>query len=224
MKYMMKTKKAKEWNHRVRIFIYHDLIPISPHSAKWHTHFASPRKLLTTIFVYLDVCHMEGLIPKLHGHDAIEIPGARNLLNQIISPSEPTTAPWAIVTSGTVPLVSGWLSALSLPRPEHLVTAESVDNGKPDPACYQLGLDRLGLREHAGEVLVLEDSPAGVKAGKAAGCKVLGLVTSHTAEQVLAAGPDWAVKDLESVKVLGAGEAKGTVRFEIRGTLVGAGR
>lgn len=26
-------------------------------------------------------------------------------------------------------------------------------------------------------VLVLEDSPAGIKAGKAAGCKVLGLVT-----------------------------------------------
>lgn len=50
---------------------------------------------------------------------------------------------------------------------------------KPDPSCYVLGLDRIGLagaNENA-NVLVLEDSPAGIKAGKAAGCKVLGLVT-----------------------------------------------
>lgn len=50
---------------------------------------------------------------------------------------------------------------------------------KPDPACYSMGLKRIGMArddEHT-NVLVLEDSPAGIKAGKAAGCKVLGLVT-----------------------------------------------
>ncbi|KAI1334788.1 haloacid dehalogenase-like hydrolase [Xylariaceae sp. FL0016] len=140
------------------------------------------------------VRHMEGLLPKLHGDDAVEIPGARALLDQLIA----AKAPWAIVTSGTVPLVSGWLDVLKLPHPEHLVTAESVANGKPDPACYELGRSRLGLGADA-PCLVLEDSPAGIKAGKAAGCKVLGLVTSHTIEQVVAAGPDWVVRDLSSV-------------------------
>ncbi|RYP28853.1 hypothetical protein DL767_007011 [Monosporascus sp. MG133] len=142
--------------------------------------------------------HMEGLLPKLHGGDAVEIPGARALLDDLIA----ARAPWAIVTSGTVPLVTGWLDVLKLPHPAVLVTAESVENGKPDPACYNLGRTKLGLEGVAGDVLVLEDSPAGIKAGKAAGCKVLGLVTSHTAEQVVAAGPDWVVRDLSSVKMV----------------------
>jgi glycerol 3-phosphatase-1 len=98
--------------------------------------------------------------------------------------------------------VSYRLNVLKLPIPENLVVAEDVENGKPDPSCYLLGKEKLGLTADA-EVLVLEDSPAGIKAGKAAGCKVLGVVTSHTVEQVLNAGPDWIVKDLRSVRVVG---------------------
>jgi glycerol 3-phosphatase-1 len=81
----------------------------------------------------------EGRLPKLYGDDAVEIPGARPLLEGLISQS----APWTIVTSGSLPLVTGWLNVLQLPSPPHLVTAESVANGKPDPACYQLGRERL---------------------------------------------------------------------------------
>jgi len=158
--------------------------------------------------LYTDIKHMEGLLPKLHGDDAVEIPGARALLDALGS----VHAPWAIVTSGTTPLVTGWLGVLKLPLPEHLVVAEDVANGKPDPACYVMGREKLGLGA-ADEVLVLEDSPAGIKAGKAAGCKVLGVVTSHTVEQVVDAGPDWIVKDLSSVKLVGRSD--GGVELEI---------
>lgn len=152
---------------------------------------------------------MEALLPKKYGNEAVEIPGARALLQQLID----VNAPWAIVTSGTEPLVHGWLEVLKLPHPEHLVTAESVENGKPDPTCYKLGWSRLGLPANA-NVLVLEDSPAGIKAGKAAGCKVIGLVTSHTMEQVLAAEPDWVVEDLRSVKLVSYSEdGRVTLRF-----------
>ena len=48
-------------------------------------------------------------------------------------------------------------------------------------------------------VLVVEDSPAGIRAGKAAGCQVLGLATTHSIERVREAGADWIVKDLQSV-------------------------
>ncbi|KAI0177142.1 haloacid dehalogenase-like hydrolase [Pestalotiopsis sp. NC0098] len=161
------------------------------------------------------VCHMEGLLPKLHGQDAVEIPGARALLEELI----PAGAPWAIVTSGTVPLVSGWLDVLKLPHPEHLVTAESVQNGKPDPTCYQMGRSKLKLDEKA-DVLVFEDSPAGIKSGKDAGCKVIGLVTSHTLEQVVAAQPDWIVEDLRSVKMVQVKD--GLVTLEISNSLVQA--
>lgn len=156
---------------------------------------------------------MEGRLPREHAEDAAEIPGARAMLDALMRLS----APWAIVTSGTLPLVGGWLRVLSLAEPEHLVTAESVQVGKPDPACYMLGREKLRLDDDGRELLVLEDSPAGIKAGKAAGCKVLGLVTSHTAEQVVAAGPDWVVKDLSSVRVVGSDGRR--VKIEISNAL-----
>ncbi|ROT36959.1 haloacid dehalogenase-like hydrolase [Sodiomyces alkalinus F11] len=145
------------------------------------------------------VCEMEGRLPKLYADGAVEIPGARSLLESLMKEN----TPWAIVTSGTEPLVGGWLGILGLPRPQHLVTAESVLNGKPDPTCYVMGREKLGLQDPTKQVLVLEDSPAGIKSGKDAGCKVIGLVTSHTLEQVAAAEPDWIVKDLSSVRVVG---------------------
>jgi glycerol-1-phosphatase len=80
------------------------------------------------------------------------------------------------------------------------------------------GKKRLGLLDPSGDnsrkvVLVIEDSPAGIRAGKAADCQVLGLITSHTLEQVAAAGPDWIVKDLASVKVVGSGKGSVTLQF-----------
>jgi glycerol 3-phosphatase-1 len=168
-------------------------------------------------FRYADIKHMEGLLPKNYGADVVEIPGARDLLDSVVT----AEVPWAIVTSGTTPLVTGWLDVLKFPTPEHLVVAEDVKNGKPDPVCYLMGKEKLGLRDGDGqaEVLVLEDSPAGIAAGKAAGCKVLAVVTSHTVEQVLAAKPDWIVKDLRSVKVVRHSEAG--VELEILDALRG---
>ncbi|KAK8139827.1 HAD-like protein [Apiospora sp. TS-2023a] len=164
--------------------------------------------------------HMEGLLPKFHGEDAVEIPGARALLDSLVA----ARSPWAIVTSGTEPLVNGWLDVLKLPHPDHLVTAESVENGKPDPACYNLGKEQLGLggngndsSSSAHNVVVFEDSPAGILSGKAAGCKVIGLVTSHTLDQVLAAEPDWIVEDLRSVEMVEC--AGGVVTLQISNAL-----
>ncbi|KAI1265756.1 HAD-like protein [Xylariaceae sp. FL1019] len=160
------------------------------------------------------VRQLEALLPKLYGSEAVEIPGARALLSSLIE----AKAPWAIVTSGTEPLVHGWLDVLKLPQPEILVSAESVENGKPDPTCYKLGRSKLGLTSESA-VLVLEDSPAGILAGKAAGCKVIGLVTSHTEEQVAAALPDWVVQDLSSVKLVSC-DPDGRVTLEFSDALV----
>ncbi|KAG9248355.1 glycerol-3-phosphate phosphatase-like protein [Calycina marina] len=145
--------------------------------------------------------YMEGQLPILYGDDAVEIPGARAVLDAVTKHS----VPWVIVTSGTSLLVGGWLKVLKLPIPEHLVVAEDVENGKPDPTCYLMGKKKLGLRADDA-TLVFEDSPAGIAAGKAAGCKVLGVVTSHTVEQIIAAEPDWVVQDLRSFSIIGHSE------------------
>lgn len=49
---------------------------------------------------------------------------------------------------------------------------------------------------------------------------MLAVVTSHTAEQVLAAGPDWVVRDLSSLRLVGVDGEKGTVTLEVRDALV----
>ena len=96
---------------------------------------------------------------------------------------------------------------MSLPLPPVSVAAEDVAAGKPDPACYRLGRQRTGIGEQE-RVLVVEDSPSGVMAGKAACCAVLGLATTHSVEKLRSAGADWIVKDLSSVLLIGR-EANG---------------
>jgi glycerol 3-phosphatase-1 len=89
---------------------------------------------------------------------------------------------------------------MQLAHPRFMVTAEEVANGKPDPACYKLGAARLGFEDVDGNsVLVLEDAPAGVRAGKAAGYRVLAVATTHDVGVLREAGADWIVRDLGSV-------------------------
>lgn len=164
-----------------------------------------------------DVSQVEGLIPKEFGADAKEVAGSRALLASL----DEGDAPWAIVTSGTRPLVEGWLERMRLTHPKHMVVAEDVEEGKPNPACYNLGKARLGLGPE-GVALVIEDAPAGVRAGKAAGCRVVGLLTTHSIEQLQEAGADWIVEDMRSVRF--AGKDKATtgdlLKIELRQVLV----
>ena len=104
------------------------------------------------------------------------------------------------MTSGTRALLTGWLDVMKMPEPEEVVVAEDVSAGKPAPDCYLLGMERLGLGD-PGKVLVVEDSTSGILAGKAAGCKVLAVVTTHRVEQLLDAGADWVVQDLTHLHV-----------------------
>lgn len=126
---------------------------------------------------------------------------------------EKSGARWGVVTSGTRALVDGWLDVLKLTHPEYLVVAEDVELGKPDPRCYFLGRKRLGI-EDSTEIAVLEDAPSGVKAGKAAGFKVVALTTTHSLAQLQEAGADWIVEDLRSISVRGV--VDGQLQLEIR--------
>ncbi|KAG9786656.1 DL-glycerol-3-phosphatase [Exophiala dermatitidis] len=161
------------------------------------------------------ISHQEGLIPKEYGQNAVDIPGARKLLESL----EAVNAPWAVVTSGTRALLTGWIEVLKLAHPRCVVVAEDVEEGKPHPECYLLGRQRLGLKEDA-RMIVIEDAPSGVRAGKAAGFKVIGLTTTHTIGQLKEAGADWIVRDLRSVSLKSF--ADGVVQIEITNALVSA--
>jgi len=106
---------------------------------------------------------------------------------------------WAIVTSCTRPLVGVRIAAAGIPQPKHLVTATDVLPGKPDPEPYLKGAEILGVA--ASDCLVMEDAPAGIRAGKAAGARVLALRTTATELELREAGADWIVDDCAALLV-----------------------
>jgi sugar-phosphatase len=117
------------------------------------------------------------------------LPGAKSLLARL--PPER----WAIVTSATRRLMIGRLAAAGLPVPERLIAGDEVERGKPDPEPYRCGAQMLGFRPE--DCIVLEDAPSGVGAGIAAGCRVLGVLGTHDADELRAA--TWIVASLEEI-------------------------
>jgi sugar-phosphatase len=89
-----------------------------------------------------------------------------------------TRTPWTIVTSCTRDLAIARLSAVNLPIPENLVTADQVSQGKPHPEPFQLGAERLELSPNL--CYAVEDSIAGLKSASAAGCKTIALLLGIT--------------------------------------------
>lgn len=128
------------------------------------------------------------------------LPGAADLLAAV---SALSPVRWAAVTSGPRALMTARLRAAGLPEPEVLVTAEDVAVGKPDPEGYRQAAS--ALRVDPARCLVVEDAPAGLAAGRAAGGGVLAVATSHPREELVAlppsAAPDALVSNLTGVHV-----------------------
>jgi len=98
------------------------------------------------------------------------LPGARELVESV------PARRFAVVTSASRALAVARLNAAGIPVPEVLVTADHVDEGKPDPAGY-LRAAAL-LKVDPAHCFVLEDAPAGVEAGLAAGMTVVAVLTT----------------------------------------------
>lgn len=104
---------------------------------------------------------------------------------------------WAIVTSCGRALARLRLESVALPVPDVLVVSEDVSYGKPAPDGYRLAADRLGY--DAAECIVFEDAPAGAAAGRAAGARVVGLTTTHSAAELL--DVEATISDFTSIHV-----------------------
>src|SRR5258708_716126 len=99
-------------------------------------------------------------------HGVVLLPGARQLLD-ILPPQR-----WTIATSCTRPLAEVRLRTAGLPIPRTIITSSDVKIGKPDPEPYLKAAAKLGFA--ASDCIVVEDAPAGIRAGKAAGARVIG--------------------------------------------------
>ncbi|HEV3163551.1 MAG TPA: HAD family phosphatase [Isosphaeraceae bacterium] len=108
--------------------------------------------------------------------------------------------PLAVATSSRRSYAEGLLESHGLlARFAFLLTSEDVTRGKPDPEIYRLAAERFGLPTSS--VLVLEDSPAGVAAGKAAGAFTIAIPHEHSPAEDLAAA-DLVAPRLDDPRVL----------------------
>lgn len=121
------------------------------------------------------------------------LPGALALLNHL----DDAGIPWAIVTSGSVPVAHARHRAAGLPEAKVFVTAEQVKRGKPEPDAYLLGAELLGFAP--AECAVVEDAAAGMLSGLAAGCHVIAVNVPEDAPRLNEA--DFVLTTLEALSI-----------------------
>jgi sugar-phosphatase len=103
--------------------------------------------------------------------------------------------PCVVVTSAERRLCTLSLAVVGLDhRLPSRVCWEDTAGHKPDPAPYRLAARRMGVPPE--RCLVIEDSPSGVKSGKAAGCTVVGYPGLVASRELLAAGADRCIGSL----------------------------
>ena len=119
------------------------------------------------------------------------MPGAIELLQRL----EETSVPRCIATSSTRGFANKALSLVGvLDKFDFVLTAADVPRGKPSPDIYQAAAAQMGVSVE--NMLVLEDSPTGTKAGVAAGAYVVSVPNAHTIDGCFA-GAKWVADSLK---------------------------
>jgi sugar-phosphatase len=121
----------------------------------------------------------------------VAIPGALALVSSL------PAGRWTVVTSATRPLAEVRLKAAGFPILPTLITAADILRGKPDPEPYEKAAARLGYSPS--ECVVVEDAPAGIRAGKAAGARVIGFPTTSNRLELETAGANWVVRNCADI-------------------------
>jgi beta-phosphoglucomutase len=121
----------------------------------------------------------EALFRELYANDITALDGLKGFLDKM----DQQNIPRAIATSAPRENVDFTLSKTNTGKYFPIILDESfVSKGKPDPEIYLKTAAALGFKPE--QCIVFEDSLSGVKAGKNAGCKVVGITTTHSKEEL----------------------------------------
>jgi mannitol-1-/sugar-/sorbitol-6-phosphatase len=165
---------------------------------------AHGRPSITTVREYLphaDAVAENRIVERAEMEDlegVIPLPGSRELLRSL-PPDR-----WTIVTSSTRPLAEVRLRAAGLAIPTKRITSSDVVNGKPHPEPYEKAAALLGFP--SSDCIVVEDVPAGIRAGKSAGARVIAFTTTCKEADLRAAGADWVLKNCGDISVAGTND------------------
>jgi beta-phosphoglucomutase len=80
-----------------------------------------------------------------------------------------------------------------------VVLADDCIAGKPDPAPYQVALNKLGIK--ADQAIALEDSPSGIRAAVGAGIRTIGITSTHNPQVLLQEGAFMAIPDFTDLQL-----------------------
>lgn len=137
--------------------------------------------------------------------EALPMPGAAEVLNNVRALGK---LPVIVTGSGQKSLLGRLNKAYpGMFRPELMVTAFDVKQGKPFPEPYLKGLIKAGYELNADhsplrpeEAVVVENAPLGVKAAKAAGIFTIAVNTGPLSDQVLLdAGADIVLPSMKAL-------------------------
>jgi len=157
------------------------------------SHGVPSREVIAAVAPDLDAAAEAERVDALHAATSCRaLPGAAELL--AAAPGRAGLG-LAVVTSCGSALAAARLHSAGLPEPAILVTADAVRRGKPAPDAYLVAAQALGAEP--GDCVVIEDAPAGVRAGRAAGMTVWAVTTTHTEEELEAA--DRTAADLSAL-------------------------
>jgi len=111
--------------------------------------------------------------------DIIPVPGALDFLESV----KKAGIPMGLVTSSDNRKIEYTFSRLPIRQYfDTIVSADRITKGKPDPFCYLLAAQDLGISPE--NCYVFEDSFNGIQSGNAAGMKVIGLSTTNPADSI----------------------------------------
>lgn len=120
-----------------------------------------------------ECAELDGVVPCQGAHELLAELDARGV-------------PWAVVTVADPELAEVRLGAAGI-VPRLLLTKADFDRSKPAPDGYLAGAERVGVPIE--KCLVVEDAPAGIEAGIAAGARVVEVGHGTTLGDLLAALP-----------------------------------
>ncbi|NID12225.1 HAD family hydrolase [Fibrivirga algicola] len=121
----------------------------------------------------------EALFREIYAPDVVAVPGLVDFLKVLKAHGIKT----AVATSAPVENLDFVMDALELrPYFDELLHEKLVTRPKPDPEIYLKAMSMLGVSPE--ESIVFEDSMTGIKAGRSAGARVIGLATTHTIDEL----------------------------------------
>jgi HAD superfamily hydrolase (TIGR01509 family) len=173
-------------------------VVLSADNFKRHVYGVSDERTLDALFPALSFEERAHVRAAMQEHEITDTYAPIRGVVPFIRSLHGDGVPMAVVTSGMPWKADAVLAQLGLADLlVERVTAADISIGKPDPACYRLGAQSLGLPPQ--HCLVFEDSVSGVESAVAAGTTCIGVTDPERAGRLLAAGAKRVIPDFGRV-------------------------